>query len=389
MGFLGSLIRGENLAPAVDKVGPSFSTSIDPGTLYGFTSVDEAIKVLGTGGTVTRKVAIRVPAIKKSRDLICSGTGQLHLNLHAPGGAVVPWTLFEQPEETRAPVLTWTDVIDDMFFTKRARFRVTHFGYHGRPAHVELMRPGTYTPAKGGVWFNRTGKPAVWVPDSYIIEIESPNDAILDAGARAIRVLAHLELAAQNAVDGVPMTDYFTPSEPGVDPFEDDEEAQQFLDDWADARRKRATGFVPVALTYNSNTINPEQLQLAEARTFAIAEIARLTGIDAEELGVSTTSRTYFNAQDRRRHLLDFVFGPYRRAIEDRLSMPDVTPRGFVARFDTAEFARADDKTTADTDKVLIDAGVMTIPEVRARRGLPPLDVSTATPAKAAQEATA
>src|SRR5690606_9946756 len=152
------------------------------------------------------------------------------------------------------------------------------------------------------------------------------------------------------------------------------EEAQQFLDDWAAARRQRSTGYVPVALKHNTNNVNPEQLQLAEARTFAIAEIARLTGIDAAALGVSTTARTTVNTQDRRAPRLDCVFGPYRRAIEDRLSMPDVTPRGFVARFDTADFARADDLTTAQTDETLLRARVLTVNEIRARRKLAPIE---------------
>lgn len=395
MGFRSFL--GLDAAPAVAAAeasretlasGVRFATSIDPGTLYGYQTVEEAIRVLGAGGDITRDVAIRVPAVKRARDLIAGGLGQLPLNLHALSGKVEPWALFEQPEEGRAPSITWTDVVDDMLFQPGprgkgiARLQVTHYGWHGKPAQVKRMCPGQHSKGNGGWWVNRDGKPAEWVPNAHVIEIESPNDALLKAGARAIRVLARLEVGALNAVDGVPPMDFFT-TEGDVEPFEDDAEAQEFLDAWMAARQARATAKIPAGLKYNTNTFSPQQLQLIEAREMAITEIARLTGVDSEELGVATTSRTYFNAQDRRRGRIDFTLGPYRTAVEGRLSMPDITPRGYVVRFDAAEFERADDLTTAQTDQTLITAGVMTVDEVRARRGLEPLPASAAPPAAA------
>lgn len=401
MGFWRSALRldvpnvgaVEATARTIAAAGPRFATSIDPGTLYGYATLDEAIRVLGAGGDVTRDVAIRVPSVKKARDLTCGGLGQIPLNLHGPSGAVEPWSLFEQPEEGRAPSLTWTDVLDDMLFRKYARLEVTHYGWHGKPAQVKRMEPGQYSKGKGGYWVNRPGEPAKWVPDAHVIVIESPNDALLVAGARAIRVLARLEVGALNAVDGIPPMDYFTP-EGDVDPFETDEDVVAFLDSHAAARQARSTAYYPAGIKYNSNAFSPKDLQLVEAREMAIGEIARVTGVDPEDLGVPTTSRTYFNAQDRRRHLLDFLHGPNRVALAGRLTMPDVTPRGYTVRFDTSDFARADDLTTAQTDEVLVRSGVMTINEVRARRGLPPIDggdqpATTPAPVTAPSEETA
>jgi hypothetical protein len=39
--------------------------------------------------------------------------------------------------------------------------------------------------------------------------------------------------------------------------------------------------------------MSAEELQLADARNLAITEIARLCGVDPEDLEISTTSRTY------------------------------------------------------------------------------------------------
>lgn len=383
MGFFRSAFTAGPAVAEAEARSVVFATSIDSGTLYGVQSVDDAMVWTQGNARVSRREALAVPAVKRARDLIAGGLGQLTLQLLDPASKPVEWTLLSQPEEGVPSTITWTNVVADLLFDSRAWLQITHTGWHGKPAHVVKLDADTttvkpelkvYRSASGG------GSAQVWPTDPHLIRIDSPNDPLLVAGARAIRALGRLEAAALNSAEGVPPMDYFT-TEGDIEPFEDDDEAVEFLDAWAEARRARATAKVPTGLKYNTNAFSPEQLQLVQARTMAIAEIARLTGIDAEDLGVSTTSRTYFNAQDRRRALLDFTFGPYRRAIEARLSMDDVTPRGYTVRFDTSEFARADDLTTAQTDAVLISSGIEGVDEIRARRGLPALPASEAPPA--------
>lgn len=382
MGFLGSLIRGENLAPAVDKVGPAFSTSIDPGTLYGVGSLDEAMALMASVQKITRAQAMTVPAVIGARNRICA-LGQLPLQLHEPDGTVVAdWDFMTNPERGTTGSQTWTNALDDLLFSGRCFIKITHTNGYGFPAEGVRLLPETVTVQPQYVTHQTattSGLSLEYPEDPHLIRIDSPKDPLLVSGARAIRTLLRLEAGALNAVDGVPMTDYFEPAEGGVNPFADDDEAQEFLDAWAAARRKRSTGYVPVSLKYNTNNITPEQLQLVESREMAIAEIARLTGLDGEDLNVPTTSRTYFNAQDRRRNFLDFVGGPFPRAIEDRLSQDDVTPQGHYVRFDLNAFMQADDYTLAQTDVLLAGGPVLSRDEVRGRRNLAPLPTATET----------
>lgn len=357
--------------------GPGLSVSIDSGTLYGAPSIEDAMRFFAGAGRVSRREAMQTPAVKRARDLICSTSSLPLVMQDAKGKPVTDWTLVNQPEENRPASATWADMFEDMLFEKYAHFEITHFAWHGRPAHVARMAPGTFSKGDGGYWINKPGERSRWVPEKHVIIIESPNDPLLVVGARAIRVLSLLEAAGLNAASGMPPVDYFTPADPNVEPFDEPGDAVAFLDSWLAARQARRTAFVPGNLKYNGNSIDAKSLQLIEARQEQIVEIARLTGIDAEDLGVSTTSRTYFNAQDRRRHLLDFTFGPYRRAVEERLSMADITPAGYRVRFDVAEFGRADDFTTAQTDQMLLTAGIVTVNEVRVRRGLEPLPETT------------
>lgn len=401
MGFISRLVRNEPLTPEVlsGKIlepAPSFSVDIDPGTLYGVQSIDEALQWMQGTARVTRREAITVPAVKRARDLIAGGLGSLPLRMYDQNNALVDWSLLAQPEEGIPSSVSWTSVVDDLLFSKVSWLKVTHVGWHGKPAQVARLTPETVTVQPDlKVFHSSTGNGTAlqYVPDNQLIRIDSPNDALLVAGARAIRALGRLEAAALNAAEGVPPNDYFTAAE-GADPIDlsdehDKAKIEAALNAWKTARQTRSTGFVPAALKYNSNAFSPEQLQLVQAREMAISEIARLTGIDNEELGISTTSRTYFNSQDRRKNFLDFVIGPYLKAIEARLSMDDVTPRGFKVRFDTSEFAKADDMTTAQTDEILIRAGVLRVNEVRERRGLEPISEPAPAPAPAREEVAA
>lgn len=369
---LGEVVSSVTDAPtmterAVAGAGPAFSVDIDSGVLYGTPTLDDAIF---RNRRISREEALRVPAVKRARDLICGAIGQFPLRFYDPNGnpaTTFSPNLFQQPETGHAPSVTWTRVVEDMLLHERAWLRVVAVGWHNRPIEVRRLDPETVTVQQDYVYYPE-GAAKVWPEHAGLIRIDSPNGGLLDSPA--IRACIALDRAVLSAVDGAPPIDYFTPTE-GADPEEAD--VVDLLDSWADARRKRRTGYVPAAVQYNSAGWDPEKLQLAEARTFAITEVARLTGIDAEELSVSTTSRSYFNGQDRRRSRIEDVLGPYMTAVEGRLSMNDVSPIGYTASFDTSGFLRLDDLAAAQTDSALITARILTPDEARAKRGLEPL----------------
>jgi HK97 family phage prohead protease len=166
--------------------------------------------------------------------------------------------------------------------------------------------------------------------------------------------------------------DYFSPAE-GVDPAEDDE-VKDILRKWQKARQERSTAYVPAALKYNSVDVpTPADLQLVELQKQATLDIANTLGLDPEELGVSTTSRTYRNDVDRRKDRVNDVFSPYMRAITDRLSMGDVTRRGYCVDFVLDDYLKADPGTRATVQKTYHDMGALTVDEIRTEEKLPPL----------------
>ena len=388
MGLFRTLFGGPSPGNAVElalsnhpkpSASPRFGVSIDSGVLYGVPSLDDYI--FGRA-KISRDEALAVPAVKRARDLICGEIGQFPLLLIGPDGKPIEWSLLSQPEAGVARSVTLTRTVEDLLLYERAWWRTTYNGWHGRPSEVVKLDPATVTVQPETVYYPE-GAAQVWPATPGTIRIDSPNGGLLSSPA--IRSYIALTRAAQRAATGQPPVEWFTAAD-GSSP--DDDEVKQILADWAAARAAGQTAFIPMELDYHRDGFNPEQLQLSSAREFAVTEIARLTGIDAEELSVSTTSRTYANMQDRRRQRIDSVLGPYMTAIEDRLSMPDVTPRGFRVRFDTSAYLRLDDMAAAQTDAVLIGAHILTPDEAREKRGLEPLGLPAPTDAPAALPAT-
>jgi HK97 family phage prohead protease len=232
-----------------------------------------------------------------------------------------------------------------------------------------LVSPDQPIPVDGQVFID-----GIPVPDREVIRFDSPNPPLLRHAARAIRTALLLDATAGLYAESPQPLTVFTPRDAGVDAGSE-EEIQGMLDRWEHARARRATGYVGAALNLSTVGWSPEQLQLADARQHAVLEIARATGVDPEDLGVSTTSRTYANAETRRRDLVDFTLSAYISALQDRLSMRDVLPRGYQAKVKLDAFLRSDTKTRMETYKLGLEVGAYTTEEIRVaedRPSLPP-----------------
>lgn len=376
MGIVSDIFRGQRSALVDQAVvpGPTFAVD-DQAIPPGFFGLASYAMPTAYAPKIDRRSAMQVPAVKRTRDLICSTLGGLPIDYYGPDKQTTAWPLFEQPESSIARSVTMTRTIEDMLFEGIAWWRIVQFGWHGFPTKVKRLKPGqaVVNEDEGKVYVD--GK---HVDDAFLIRFDSPTDALLVAGARAIRTCLTLDAAAARYVDGTPPLDFFTPGS-DVDPFEDDDEADEFLKDWETARHKRSTGYVPFDLKYNVAGWDPEKLQLAAARQHAVLEIARVGGVDPEELGVSTTSRTYQNDFDRRKNFTDMTIGQYRQAMEDRLSMPDVTPRGYFTKFNLDAFMRSDPKTRMETYVLGKGVGAILTPEIRDledRRALTPAELA-------------
>jgi HK97 family phage portal protein len=365
---------------------PSHEFAVDADSVkpefFGYFKYDD-YSVVAT--RVDRRLAMQVPAVKRVRDIICTTIGGLPLRFLDKEFEEQRNSLLDQPERNIPRSVTMSRTLEDMLFEGNAWWRITEEAY-GWPSKVVRLDPRSVVVKEDNrVYVNRAGQQQgtapEYVPDSQLIRFPSPNDALLIAGARAIRTCLMLETAAARYAQSPMPQGIFTPTE-GADPAEDDR-IQAMLDNWKSARQLSADAYVPAGLTYSPLSWNPSDLQLTEARQHAVLEIGRLCGVDGEDLGVSTTSRTYQNSVDRKQALIDFTLAGYINAVQDRLSMNDVTPRGYVSRFDYSGFLRSDESTRMTTYQTGLSLGVYDLDYVRQREELPPS--ADGTPLKAVQ----
>lgn len=313
---------------------------------------------------VPRALAMQVPAVKRGRDLICATLGGLAPRVIDSNNKTVPNELADQPENNYARSITWTNVVEDMVFEKHAWLRITEFDADGYPSKVVRLEPTSVSVNKEGkVYTNsRTGaaQGSTWefVDDSELIRIDSPNDGILTAGARAIRIALQLMETAGRYADDPGMFGFLTPKQGEEGPGAD-KDAEAMLDRFEDRRRRRSVGYLE-SMDFQLVSWSPEQLQLKDARDYAVLELAREFGVDPEEFGVSTTSRTYANSEQRRLDLIDFTLFAYVRSIEDRMRMRDVLPPGRRWIYDYTDFLRSDTLTRLQAYREGLDIGIYT-----------------------------
>src|SRR5688500_1523405 len=344
----------------------------------------------GNGTSVSRTEALSVPAVQRGRNLICS-VATMPLVQHGPDNRIVANSLLDQLDPDVANVVTLAQTLEDLLFESVSWWLITAQDFAGYPVAVRHLDVGTVSvdppkdkpvaPLPSGL-DPRT--PTVWVdgseiPASRVIRFDSPNPAVLTVGGRAIRRAILLDKAASMYADDPRPLDYFTPTD-GADPISDDE-MKELLGKWKAARKTRSTGYVPAALAYNSvDAPSPAELQLVELQKQASLDIANALGVDPEDLGISTTSRTYSNDVDRRRNKLNEVLAPYMQAITGRLSMGDVTRRGYRVRFNSAEYLQPNPTERWATYKTATEIGAITVDEIREKEGEPPMPATAAPP---------
>lgn len=341
---------------------------------------------------VSRGQAMSVPMVQRGRNLLCS-VSTLPLAQLGPDFARRRSSLLEQLDPDVANVVTMAQTVEDLVFDSVAWWRVLARDFAGFPVSVRRLDPDTVSiqpPAGRGLsplpsgedlrtdgFVYVDGRPVAW---RDVIRFDSPNPPVRKAAARAIRRAILIGRLAETYANDPRPLDYFT-SRDGMEP-EDDDELDEFMSEWRDARKARATAYVPWMYEYNSvSSPSPADLQLAELMRAVGLELANAMGLDPEDLGISTTSRTYANNVDRRQDRVNDVLSPYMLAVSQRLSMPDVTPRGYTVVFVLDDYLRANPTDRWNMYEVQHRLGATTVAEIRVKEKEPPMPTDESAPA--------
>lgn len=321
-----------------------------------------------TEPVISRAAAITVPVVSAGRDLIVGTLAPLELQLRK-GEVNQPLpSLLQRPDPrmTRYEWLAW--VLDDLIFEGQSVCLIRARDFGGFPSALERIDPLTLEHVKDDQW--RAGDELVSASD--LIRFGGGSDGVRYSGRRVLRTALRLEQAAR--------IDAETPVPPVVlensGPDLTDAQKTSLLDGWRKARQATGGGVGYLNQSMKATTLgwSSADRQLVEGRRYVAVEVARLLGLDASDLdaAMSGSSVTYQNTVSQVRNRLQRLAG-YRAAIEQRFSMPDLTPRGYTVRIDTDPISTDELATRYEAYSTAIAAGFLTVDEVRTREGLDPM----------------
>jgi phage portal protein BeeE len=369
VGFVDVLL-GRTSEPS--EVRSDVQASIVPAPFRVSTSILEQLN-LGA----TRSEAMSIAALARARNLICGTIGALPLLAYRDDESTgtneeiprLPWMRQPEIDTPRETTLAYT--VDSMLFYGRAYWRVTDvYQEDGRPARFEWINPELVTfdtsLETGRIvryYVNLNPTPLSGI--GSLVVFSSVDEGILVRGGRTIRAAVELEAATVNyARNPAPS---ITLKNTGMDlPAE---QVENLLARWRESRRQSggSVAYLSAAMDMSSVGFSPKDMMLVEAREYQAQEIARLVGIPAWYVGAdSGGSMTYSNVNSTRRDLVDFSLRPYMAAIEQRLSMDDVTPRGTHVSFSLTDFTRSSPIEQAQLLNTLVSQDIITRDEARA-----------------------
>lgn len=336
----------------------------------------------GSTGPATRDDAMSLAPFERGCSELCAIATLPLVNYR--GYDLVPNAFLDQPDPDVPRVVQLAQTIEDLICDGVSWWLKTGYDYRGFPTSArrvvnvtlqapagrtrsEAPLPGGHDPRGASVWVD-----GVETPAAAVIRFDSPVRPLLTTAARTIRRGLLLDvLAAMYAENPRPMEAFTDSDDQTVVPY-GDEEIVAFLAAYKAGRKRGAPAWIPrQAQRIDVSAPSPAELQLVELQRQVSLELALFLGLDPEDVGVNTTSRTYFNGTDRDRNKINRAFAPYMSAIADRLSMGDVTPRGQRVRWDLADYLKPDAPTQAAYWQALRGMGVVDAQWIGQQAGIP------------------
>lgn len=380
MGLLETLgLRATNTAAesATPKITAQYAPAVMD-TTYGYGYFNTGSASLGIGA-INRDAAMMFPAVSRCRNLIAGVIASLDLELYkkSTGEELGKPLWLDQPDyrQPRSVTIAWT--VDSLAFYNLAYWRMTEqYADDGRGSRYEWIANNrvTFTTNKFGTEIEEYYVDGIRAPMSglgSLITFQGLNGAgILQSGARTIQAALDLEKAASVSAATPMPTGYIKNT--GADLPE--QQISGLLASWKAARQNRSTAYLTSTLSYEATSFSPKEMMYNEGLQFLTTQVCRLFGVPAWMLSSDmNNSMTYQNVLDSRKEFLAYTLQPYISAIENRLSMNDMTANGNVVRFAVDDtFLRADAAARLDVIEKMLNLGLIDIDQAKEMEDLTP-----------------
>jgi HK97 family phage portal protein len=329
-------------------------------------------------GPMDRTLATQVPSVNRCANLIKGVIGYLPLELYKKStGAQLGTPIWcEQPDirQPRSVTISWT--VDSLIFYGVAYWRVTEvYADDLRPSRFEwvantrvvaqLNQLGTEV-----LYYTIDGQKVPMVGIGSLVTFQGLTQGVLQTAGRTIQAALDIEKATAIAAQ-TPMATGFIKNT-GADMPE--AQVQGLLAAWKAARQSRSTAYLTSTLSYETVGFSPKDMTYNESSQYLATQIARAMNVPAYYISADmNNSMTYQNIIDGRKEFVAYSLQPYICAIEDRLSMNDITAAGHIVRFNISEtFLRSDDKARLETIEKMLALGLIDLEQAKEMEDLTP-----------------
>lgn len=359
-----------------------------------------------SGGHVTPAMAESVPTVMAALRAISEGVASLPIGLYraTPGGReeVLDHPYVRMTRRGPAPGLTWFEMIQ--FMTRQC------LAYGNALLEVQTDQRGQLVGLVPHPWQDVS---AQLVDDQIVFDITDTRAGIGGSG-RQRRLLAyevvHLQDFSDDALMGVSrlarasqaieaaltmaryQRSFFAngarPSgileHPGrLDPAVVERLRQQWNDMYSGTGNAGKTIILEEAMAYKTTSSTLEDSELVDAMRFCTEEIARIFGVPLPMLNIWTYS-SFTNAQEAARWFGAHTLAPWCRRIESAFNNRLFSEQsGLFMEFDLSNLLRGSDVDRWACWKIAVEAGVLTVNEIRECEGwnARPVALSQAPPA--------
>lgn len=328
--------------------------------------------------SIDRQSAMSVPSVARCRNLICQTIAAIPLEMYSDktGEELSNLVWVNQPDkrQPRSVTLAWT--VDSLLMYGVAYWRVTEvYQDDNRPARFEWVQNDRVTTK-----LNATGTEVEYymymnerLPMDGVgslVTFQALDQGILLRSARTIGSAIDVEKAAAVASQ--------TPMPSGVirNTGADlpDAQIQGILANWKTARQNRSTAYLTSTLEYQATAFSPKDMMMNEAVQYMATQMARVCNVPAWMIDAEVfRGMTYQNVLDGRKEFVAYSLQPFITAIETRLSMEDLTPRGTRVSFAVDEtFLRADAMARLNVVEKMLNLGLITVDQAMEMEDLTP-----------------
>jgi len=327
---------------------------------------------------VSREEALSVPALQRCRNLLAGTIGAIPMELYkkSTNESIGSPVWLEQPSYSQPRSVTIAYTVESLLLYSQAFWKVVEvYAEDGRPSRFEWIANNrvTATLDSTNTFVKSYAVDGMTLPNDglgSLITFQSLLPGILNTGVQTIRAAIDVQKAAAIAANTPMATGYIRNTGADLDP----KEVAGLLAAWKNARNNRSTAYLTSTLEYNPVSFSPKDMMYSEAIFSLSTDIARLCNVPAYYVSAdANNSMTYANVQDERKQFLTLSLQPFISAIEDRLSMDDITARGNIVKFDIdRNFLRTDPMEELAVIEKLLNLNLITTEQAMAMTDLTP-----------------